>query len=349
MIFIQLNNQVIMQINFIPSIRPHLINSIQKNLFVLGGILVFACLIPDPSDVTENFAQKENAVSEAIAHVQHDCKKNKNSRKDEELLLQKQIPVDDSYSSFTKLLQEKGNASGRDFQENESSTQIDTQPPLEPVIKSIGLVEAFLLPGVIRYALTNACVKTVSYSFFMWLPTYLSQGLHWSDKQSSSLSNCFDVGGVIGTIITGVLSDLLVCRSPVVSFSLIMSMALVYLYQAFASDCITNVVLMLLIGATLVGPASLITSVISTDLGRNERIAGDTAAVATVSGIIDGTGSLGAALGQFLVGSISKYYGWKYVFYFLNIMIGLGFVSILTITVEEIRAWRKKKRSEEKV
>ena len=310
--------------------------------------MIFACLIPDPSDVTENFAQKENVVSEAIIHVQHDCKKNKNSRNDEELLLEKQIPADDSCSSFAKLLQEK-DTSDKGFQENESSTQTDTQPPLEPVIKSIGLVEAFLLPGVIRYALTNACVKTVSYSFFMWLPTYLSQGLRWSDKQSSSLSNCFDVGGVIGTIITGILSDLLVCRSPVVSFSLIMSMGLVYLYQAFASDCITNVVLMLLIGATLVGPASLITSVISTDLGRNERIAGDTAAVATVSGIIDGTGSLGAALGQFLVGSISKYYGWKYVFYFLNIMIGLGFVSILTITVEEIRAWRKKKRSEEKV
>ena len=158
-------------------------------------------------------------------------------------------------------------------------------------------------------------------------------------------SNCFDVGEIIGTILTGCLSDLFVCRSPVVSLSLITSMGLVYLYQAFAADCLTNVILMLLIGATLVGPASLITSVISTDLGRNSRIAGNTAAVSTVSGIIDGTGSLGAALGQFLVGLISKYYGWKYVFVFLNVMIALGFMLILTITIEEVRAWRKRRTS----
>ena len=57
------------------------------------------------------------------------------------------------------------------------------------------------------------------------------------------------------------------------------------------------------IGCALGGPASLICAVISADLGRNDKISGNKKALATISGIIDGTGSLGAALGQFVVGN----------------------------------------------
>lgn len=42
----------------------------------------------------------------------------------------------------------------------------------------------------------------------------------------------------------------------------------------------------------------MISSAISADLGRQEGMAGNSEALATVTGIVDGTGSMGAALGQ---------------------------------------------------
>ena len=84
-------------------------------------------------------------------------------------------------------------------------------------------------------------------------------------------------------------------------------------------------------------------------MGKNDKIAGNTRALSTVSGIIDGTGSLGAALGQFVVGVISKYYGWQWVFKFLLIMVSIGFLLILPILINEIRAWRNKRQVGNKV
>lgn len=46
------------------------------------------------------------------------------------------------------------------------------------------------------------------------------------------------------------------------------------------------------------GPSNMISSAISADLGRQELIQGSNEALATVTGIVDGTGSIGAAVGQ---------------------------------------------------
>jgi sugar phosphate permease len=50
------------------------------------------------------------------------------------------------------------------------------------------------------------------------------------------------------------------------------------------------------------GPSGLITGCISADLGNDPTLKGNARAMSTVTGIIDGTGSVGAALVQYLVG-----------------------------------------------
>uniref|UniRef100_A0A453P782 Major facilitator superfamily (MFS) profile domain-containing protein n=1 Tax=Aegilops tauschii subsp. strangulata TaxID=200361 RepID=A0A453P782_AEGTS len=55
---------------------------------------------------------------------------------------------------------------------------------------------------------------------------------------------------------------------------------------------------------------------LSADLGTHKSLKGDSRALATVTAIIDGTGSLGAALGPFVTGFISKT-GWDSVFIML--------------------------------
>lgn len=58
-------------------------------------------------------------------------------------------------------------------------------------------------------------------------------------------------------------------------------------------------------------------------------ISADSEALATVTGIVDGTGSVGAAIGQFLVPEINTHSGWKPVFYFLMVMAFMSFICLL--------------------
>lgn len=51
-------------------------------------------------------------------------------------------------------------------------------------------------------------------------------------------------------------------------------------------------------GFLIGGPSNMISSAISADLGRQEALQGSQEALATVTGIVDGTGSIGAAGGQ---------------------------------------------------
>lgn len=63
------------------------------------------------------------------------------------------------------------------------------------------------------------------------------------------------------------------------------------------------------------GVANMISAAITADLGRQGPIQGNKEALSTVTGIVDGTGSIGAALGQILVPLIQEKFNWFYVFY----------------------------------
>lgn len=61
------------------------------------------------------------------------------------------------------------------------------------------------------------------------------------------------------------------------------------------------------------GAANMISAAITADLGTSIKNNKD--ALATVTGIVDGTGSVGAAIGQILVPVIQQKLNWFYVFY----------------------------------
>ncbi|GKC24423.1 putative glycerol-3-phosphate transporter 4, partial [Tanacetum coccineum] len=73
-------------------------------------------------------------------------------------------------------------------------------------------------------------------------------------------------------------------------------------------------------------PYALITTAVSADLGTHSSLKGDSRALATVTAIIDGTGSIGAALGPLLTGFLSTK-GWDAVFAML--MIGACIAGLL--------------------
>lgn len=76
----------------------------------------------------------------------------------------------------------------------------------------------------------------------------------------------------------------------------------------------------------------MITTAVSAELGTHSSLGDNSKALATVTAIIDGTGSVGAAIGPLLAGFVSRWAGWHNVFYMLMITDMLALlVSTLSI------------------
>ncbi len=84
---------------------------------------------------------------------------------------------------------------------------------------------------------------------------------------------------------------------------------------------------MTITGTFIGGPANMISAAITADLGRQEVLAASDQALSTVTGIVDGTGSFGAAIGQILIPVIQKGRDWEFVFYFFILMVRSSYLN----------------------
>lgn len=84
--------------------------------------------------------------------------------------------------------------------------------------------------------------------------------------------------------------------------------------------------MLLLAGLMVNGPYALITTAVSAELGTHPSLGDNSKALATVTAIIDGTGSAGAAVGPLLAGVVSRWYGWHNVF---NMLMAADFFALL--------------------
>jgi hypothetical protein len=147
------------------------------------------------------------------------------------------------------------------------------------------------------------------------------------DKMAGNLSTLFDVGGVVGGILAGYLSDHLKARAITAAGFMFSAIPALYCYRLYGSISLpVNIGLMMVTGMLINGPYALITTAVSADLGTHKSIRENGRALATVTAIIDGTGSVGAAIGPLLTGYISSQ-GWGAVF--IMLMVAAFFSGIL--------------------
>lgn len=162
-------------------------------------------------------------------------------------------------------------------------------------------------------------------------------GVHLSHKTAGILSTIFDIGGVCGGILAGLISDLIDARAVTSVTFLLLSIPALVLYRAFGSiSTVTNTCLMFLSGLLVNGPYSLITTAVAADLGTQSLIGGNSRALATVTAIIDGTGSVGAALGPLMAGYVSSR-GWNSVFFMLILSIFFAALFLVRLALAEIK------------
>ncbi|KAK1324576.1 putative glycerol-3-phosphate transporter 1 [Acorus calamus] len=175
--------------------------------------------------------------------------------------------------------------------------------------------------------------KLVAYTFLYWLPFYIShtaiEGEYLSDSTAGNLSTLFDVGGVVGGILAGHISDRLNARAITAASFMYCAIPALFFYRIYGSMSLyVNAALMVVAGVFVNGPYALITTAVSADLGTHVSLGGNSRALATVTAIIDGTGSVGAALGPLLTGYISTK-GWNGVF---TMLMGSALVAGLLLT-----------------
>ncbi|CAK4143018.1 unnamed protein product [Aphanomyces euteiches] len=214
--------------------------------------------------------------------------------------------------------------------------------------KGISFWHAWLIPGVIPYALSYACLKAVNYAMFFWLPFYLKTHLNMDDSTADLYSMLYDVGQIIGGFLGGYLTDRTGMRSPIVFAMLASATGMLHLFKSASRSGIT--ILLLSSGFLLGGPANLISTAISADLGTHESLRENTAALATVTGIIDGTGSVGAAVVQYLVGYLANCHpvhgviecSWDKVFVLLEVGGFLSCTCLLPLMWKETSRFLRK-------
>lgn len=213
--------------------------------------------------------------------------------------------------------------------------------------KAVSFWQALQIPGVLEFSLSLFFAKLVAYTFLFWLPFYIQNTASYDAKVSGLLSTLFDFGGIAGGIIAGLVSDKTGRSATTCAGMLLIACGMMYIYYLKAKVSLTvNIVLLLITGAFVNGPYSLITTAVSADLGTHSILKNNAKALSTVTAIIDGVGSIGAAFGPYLTGIISPT-GWQNVFYMLIGANLLSTVFLLRLVWKDLSSACASGRSED--
>jgi len=244
------------------------------------------------------------------------------------------------------------NEEGHEKENGDLEDEYTTTRPVEE--NAIGFLGALRIPGVVEFSLCLFFSKLVSYTFLYWLPNYIHETSGVDAAESAVLSTVFDLGGIIGGILAGIVSDHSGNPASTCGFMLIVAIPTMFVYESLVQTggwcpitavagipvhnaCfVWNIVLTMITGTLVNGPYALITTAVSAELGQHPSLAGSGKALATVTAIIDGTGSIGAAIGPFLAGALAGSNDWDNVFYMLMVADVMALLFLTRLIKREV-------------
>ena len=172
---------------------------------------------------------------------------------------------------------------------------------------TVGFMQALRIPNVMGYALAFGFFKFVNYAMFFWLPFFLS--IHFDPQSANVISSLYSVGMMPGGVVVGWVSDMLGGRRACVIAVFMAFLAPLLWFFALYSDTMPPALLLLLLGIMGIlvgGPNNIITSAVAADLAEHPSIGGNTRSLGTVTGIINGSGSITAAFGLMCIGAHAR-------------------------------------------
>jgi sugar phosphate permease len=191
-------------------------------------------------------------------------------------------------------------------------------------------LRAVLTLKVFTLGIAYFCIKFVRYTFIFWFGLYLKERFQLSSPNAGYFQVPFPLAGVLGSVAGGAVSDRLfgARRAPVATLMLI-GLTLSLLALLMIEGSIWAVAMMYAAcGFFLFGPDMLISGTSAMDFGDED-------AAGTVTGIVNGMGSIGGAIQGVVVGVLSERAGWPAVF---ALLVGMGVVaSAVTATLWNAR------------
>jgi sugar phosphate permease len=203
-------------------------------------------------------------------------------------------------------------------------------PPADLDRRRAAVRAALRSPVLYSYGVSYFAIKLIRYSLLFWLPYYLTDSLAYPPDRAGYLSLAFEVGGILGVVLIGLVTHRLqhVSRPALASATLVfLAFALVAYSYVAALGVAANALGLAAIGFCLFGPDSLVSGAAAQDAGGPD-------AAATATGLVNGVGSIGAVLQGFLNAWVSRAYGWGAVFY---VFVGCAFMAALAL----VPAFRK--------
>jgi len=185
---------------------------------------------------------------------------------------------------------------------------------------AISFTDAFKIPMVANYALAFGFFKLTNYVLFFWLPYFL--GMNFDPVTANLIASLYSVGMMPGGIIVGYASDFFGGRRALV-IGVFMGLLIVCLaiFAKFSESGDMNpaalLVMLACMGILVGGPNNIITSAVAADLSSHPSVRGSSKSLGTVTGLINGCGSITSSIGLLAVGPLQDNYGWSSVWVYL--------------------------------
>lgn len=183
----------------------------------------------------------------------------------------------------------------------------------------------FQNPYIWLICVANFFVYVVRYGFMNWAPTYLSQIKGYGLMQAGGMTAGFEMAGLVGSLIAGILTDKFfrTRRAPIcVLYMLGTAGAIVCFWKAPAGSVVFDGATLLAVGFLIYGPQFLV-GVMTADIVSKR-------AAATAIGLTGFFGYLSGILSGWGLGKLLDTYGWDGGFAMLTIaaLLAAGFFAL---------------------
>jgi OPA family sugar phosphate sensor protein UhpC-like MFS transporter len=214
----------------------------------------------------------------------------------------------------------------------EPESLIDPEEKSRPVREGSWalIAEVLATPSIWLLAVAYFSIKLTRYAFIFWGPKYIAESLGSGAYQSTLTAAALPIGGLVGVIAIGYVSDKLfqARRAPATIVFLLATAILMLGGLTRIQNVWLMAVFFFLIGVFLLGPDSIISATAAMDFGT-KRGAG------TATGFVNGIGSLGGILGGYLPGVLTTGSDWSLLFYVF--LVGLAASALVLMPLWHVK------------
>lgn len=202
--------------------------------------------------------------------------------------------------------------------------------------------EILKLDNVVTYCLCFACLKSVNYAMFFWLPFFETNN-GFSAANSDYLEMSYNIGQIAGGLSCGYISDGFSKRTPTMMVFLVCAPIPIFLLHVPSMSMATVLFLTFSAGFLVGGPSNILSTVMAGEVANSAKAMGNDQVLSSVTGIVDGSGSAGSAVVCF---ALSANLSMEWVFGLLSILLICSAAMMTPLCVRDSRQMHRERGRE---